>query len=229
MDITSLCRLAPNIPNRVEVSWTNPDALKVPSVGVYVFQKVSVQTLVAKLKSSCVKKSEFSRSMVREKLQITDSDFEIETNTLKVSLMCPLMKFRIQLPGRAFNCKHVQCFDLESYLMMNEKKPTWNCPVCDQNTPYENLIIDGLYQEILSQVTDCEEVQFAPDSSWTKVVVCDKKTSRKQSARDNSSDESSPCSKLNLTPIKMDDETCVDIIGKFTFILGLKLRSTFHS
>lgn len=97
--------------------------------------------------------------------------------------------------------------------MMNEKKPTWNCPVCDQNTPYDNLIIDELYQEILRECTDCEEVQFASDGSWTKVVVCDKKTSRNQSTRDNSSDESSPSSKLNQTPIKMDEETCVDIIG----------------
>lgn len=26
---------------------------------------------------------------------------------------------------------------------MNEKKPTWVCPVCDKKAPYEHLIIDG--------------------------------------------------------------------------------------
>lgn len=27
---------------------------------------------------------------------------------------------------------------------MNEKKPTWICPVCDKKAAYESLIIDGL-------------------------------------------------------------------------------------
>ncbi len=26
---------------------------------------------------------------------------------------------------------------------MNEKKPTWICPVCDKKATYESLIIDG--------------------------------------------------------------------------------------
>lgn len=26
--------------------------------------------------------------------------------------------------------------------MMNEKKPTWQCPVCDQTARYEDLIVD---------------------------------------------------------------------------------------
>ena len=140
--------------------------------------------------------------MVREKLQITDSDFEIETSTLKVSLLCPLMKFRINLPGRASTCKHVQCFDLESYLMMNEKKPTWNCPVCDQNAPFDNLLIDSLNQEILAACPrDIEEVVFAQDGSWTKVVPVDTKKSATQS------DERSKA-KSN------EEEVCVEICGK---------------
>ena len=85
--------------------------------------------------------------------------------------MCPLMKFRMNMPGRSTGCKHVQCFDLESYLMMNEKKPTWNCPVCDRKAPFEELVIDLLNQEIIKEIggSDCEEVVFAADGSWKKV------------------------------------------------------------
>lgn len=31
---------------------------------------------------------------------------------------------------------------------MNEKKPTWICPVCDKKAAYESLIIDGLVKLI---------------------------------------------------------------------------------
>lgn len=49
---------------------------------------------------------------------------------------------------------------------MNEKKPTWVCPVCDKKAPYEHLIIDGLFMEILKYCTDCDEIQFKEDGSW---------------------------------------------------------------
>ena len=32
---------------------------------------------------------------------------------------------------------------------MNERKPTWNCPVCDSKALYDNLMIDGYFQEVL--------------------------------------------------------------------------------
>lgn len=32
---------------------------------------------------------------------------------------------------------------------MNEKKPTWVCPVCDKKAPYEHLIIDGWAKDYL--------------------------------------------------------------------------------
>ncbi len=85
----------------------------------------------------------YSKDLVIEKLAVHDNDLEIETSTLKASLLCPLMKCRIKIPGRSVLCKHVQCFDISSYLFMNEKKPTWTCPVCDRFAPYEDLFIDG--------------------------------------------------------------------------------------
>lgn len=51
---------------------------------------------------------------------------------------------RLMIPCRALTCSHLQCFDATLYIQMNEKKPTWVCPVCDKKAPYEHLIIDGL-------------------------------------------------------------------------------------
>lgn len=125
-----------------------------------------------------------TKKMVRMKLSIAESDdFLIETNTLKVSLICPLMKFRIHIPARARNCAHVQCFDLEPYLLMNEKKPGWFCPVCDRPAPYDQLVVDGLFRAILNETKDCEEVEFTPDGEWTKVTVVDEKMDRKKKTK----------------------------------------------
>lgn len=79
---------------------------------------------------------------VKEKLK-EDADCEIATTSLRVSLMCPLGKMRMMTPCRATTCQHLQCFDASLFLQMNERKPTWNCPVCDKPATYDNLVIDG--------------------------------------------------------------------------------------
>lgn len=105
---------------------------------------------------------------VKEKLN-EDADCEIATTMLKVSLICPLGKMRMTTPCRSVTtdplikpascraltclsfslylssstCSHLQCFDASLYLQMNERKPTWNCPVCDKPAVYNNLVIDG--------------------------------------------------------------------------------------
>ena len=58
--------------------------------------------------------------------------------------MCvQLGKVRMKMPCRSVTCDHIQCFDAVTYLRMNEKKPTWFCPVCDRHAEYSKLIIDG--------------------------------------------------------------------------------------
>lgn len=63
--------------------------------------------------------------------------------------MIQLGKMRLTVPCRAVTCSHLQCFDAALYLQMNEKKPTWICPVCDKKATYESLIIDGLVSVLL--------------------------------------------------------------------------------
>jgi hypothetical protein len=144
--------------------------------------------------------------MVMEKLGIGDDDLEIETPELKVSLQCPLMKFRIRLPARSNKCKHVQCFDAESYLMMNEKKPTWNCPVCDIYAPYHTLLIDGLFKEILAQEKEAEEILFTADGMWTRIQPATSSGLSKSSTED---DLKQPSAKIE------DDETYLNISGLY--------------
>lgn len=54
----------------------------------------------------------------------------LEQTAQKVPLKCPITYKRITLPARGHDCKHIQCFDLESYLQMNCERGNWRCPVC---------------------------------------------------------------------------------------------------
>jgi E3 SUMO-protein ligase PIAS1 len=80
-------------------------------------------------------------------------------------------------PCRASTCDHLQCFDANLYLMMNEKKPKWMCPVCNKAALYENLLIDGYFSDVLNSKrlpTDEHEIVLQNDASWDPQVPAKK-------------------------------------------------------
>ncbi|XP_076322556.1 E3 SUMO-protein ligase PIAS1-like [Tachypleus tridentatus] len=166
--ITELCRLCSNSTNHINVTWAS-EYVQGYSVAVYLVRKLSSSTLLAHLRSLGIRHPDHSRAMIKEKLQ-NDMDSEISTTSLRGSLVCPLGKTRIQIPCRSITCLHLQCFDASLFLQMNEKKPTWLCPICDRPADFNNLVIDGLFTEILAKApSDCLEVQFYENGSWTPV------------------------------------------------------------
>jgi len=54
----------------------------------------------------------------------------VEQTSVKITLKCPITFRRITLPARGNECRHIQCFDLESYLQLNAERGLWRCPVC---------------------------------------------------------------------------------------------------
>uniref|UniRef100_A0A674DQ01 E3 SUMO-protein ligase PIAS1-like n=1 Tax=Salmo trutta TaxID=8032 RepID=A0A674DQ01_SALTR len=164
INITSLVRLSTTVPNTIVVSWTSEIGRSF-SMAVYLARQQTSTTLLQRLRAKGIRNPDHSRALIKEKLT-ADPDSEIATTSLRVSLLCPLGKMRLMIPCRALTCSHLQCFDATLYLQMNEKKPTWVCPVCDQKAPYQHLIIDGLFMEILNSCEDCDEIQFKEDGNW---------------------------------------------------------------
>ncbi|XP_055552657.1 E3 SUMO-protein ligase PIAS3 isoform X5 [Falco biarmicus] len=164
VNITPLARLSATVPNTIVVNWSSEFGRNY-SLSVYLVKQLTSVTLLQKLRAKGIRNPDHSRALIKEKLT-ADPDSEIATTSLRVSLMCPLGKMRLIVPCRAITCTHLQCFDAALYLQMNEKKPTWTCPVCDKKAPYDSLIIDGLFMEILNSCTDCDEIQFMEDGSW---------------------------------------------------------------
>ncbi|XP_069508898.1 E3 SUMO-protein ligase PIAS3 isoform X2 [Ambystoma mexicanum] len=162
--ISPLIRLSSTLPNTIVVNWSSEFGRNY-SLSVYLVKQLTSVTLLQKLRAKGIRNPDHSRALIKEKLT-ADPDSEIATTSLRVSLMCPLGKMRLTVPCRAITCSHLQCFDAALYLQMNEKKPTWTCPVCDKKAPYDTLIIDGLFMEILNSCTDYDEIQFMEDGSW---------------------------------------------------------------
>lgn len=97
----------------------------------------------------------------------------VEQTAIKVSLKCPITFRRIQLPARGHDCKHVQCFDLESYLQLNCERGTWRCPVCNKTALLEGLEVDQYMWGILNAIqnSEFEEVTIDPTCSWRPVAI----------------------------------------------------------
>ncbi|KAM4607220.1 E3 SUMO-protein ligase PIAS2 isoform 2-T2 [Polymixia lowei] len=164
LNITSLVRLSSAVPNQISVTWA-PEIGKTYSLSVYLVRQLTSPLLLQRLRMKGIRNPDHSRALIKEKLT-ADPDSEIATTSLRVSLMCPLGKMRLTVPCRAVTCSHLQCFDAALYLQMNEKKPTWICPVCDKKAAYESLIIDGLFMEILNDCSDVDEIKFQEDGTW---------------------------------------------------------------
>ncbi|XP_037084007.1 zinc finger MIZ domain-containing protein 1-like [Pollicipes pollicipes] len=92
----------------------------------------------------------------------------VEQTAIKISLKCSITYKRITLPARGHDCKHVQCFDLESYLQMNCERGAWRCPVCNKPAPLEGLEVDQYIWGILNslQNSDVDEVTIDASASW---------------------------------------------------------------
>jgi len=128
-------------------------------------------------------------------------------------LICPITLTKIRTPARGKKCKHLQCFDLEAYLMANQKMAVmnkrWLCPVCDMSTkPPGDLFIDTFLVQVLAETSEmAEEVAFDGDANWTVTAM-----------REPASDDSEP--EPADTPAKacevadggdLSDDECSDV------------------
>ncbi|XP_017216773.1 E4 SUMO-protein ligase PIAL2 isoform X2 [Daucus carota subsp. sativus] len=96
-----------------------------------------------------------------------DTDMEM---ALQTSLNCPISKNRMRTPIKGHLCKHMQCFDYDSYLSINSRRPCWRCPLCDEPVSCIDIRIDQNIAKVLREVEeDTDHVLVSKDGSW-KVV-----------------------------------------------------------
>ncbi|VDK31732.1 unnamed protein product [Taenia asiatica] len=87
----------------------------------------------------------------------------------EISLVCPVFRSRMQIPGRLVGCHHLEVFDMEAYL---HREAIWSrllCPICSNGSPagLDNLYIDYFLLNII-QLTPktVSTVQVRSDGFW---------------------------------------------------------------
>lgn len=160
-DITNICKEGKNM---LKINCT-------PKVQHYIviqlMEKVNIETIVNNLKNS---RMEVEEGLQFIKNQFINYDEDIIEIKKKISLIDPLLYSRIKLPVRAKMCDHIDCFDIYSFLKMNERIRTWTCPICSSYIPFNTIYIDMYISNILNQIEpNITEVEIKPDGSWCPV------------------------------------------------------------
>ncbi|CAL9123400.1 unnamed protein product [Musa textilis] len=99
----------------------------------------------------------------------SDSDLEVVADSVTINLRCPMSGSRMRMAGRFKPCVHMGCFDLETFVELNQHSRKWQCPICLKNYSLENIIIDPYFNRITSLLHDCgdvNEIDVKPDGSW---------------------------------------------------------------
>ncbi|XP_034941887.1 E3 SUMO-protein ligase PIAS2 isoform X2 [Chelonus insularis] len=202
VNISPLVKISPTVANHIQITWS-ADYGRRYAIAVYLVRKLTSSELLSRLKAKGARQSDYTRGLIKEKLS-EDADSEIATTSLRVSLACPLGKMRMTTPCRASTCSHLQCFDASLFLQMNERKPTWSCPVCDKPALYDNLDIDGYFQDVLQSdklLPGVNEIQLLQDGSWENLVS---KKERDKDRKDSKSDLKSKA-KVDVDTVDLDE------------------------
>lgn len=100
----------------------------------------------------------------------SDSDLEVVADSITVNLRCPMSGSRIKTAGRFKPCVHMGCFDLETFVELNQRSRKWQCAICLKNYSLEHIIVDPYFNRITSLMKNCgedvNEIDVKPDGSW---------------------------------------------------------------
>lgn len=110
--------------------------------------------------------SSLTKGAIRKEYELNQDD-DIIMATSSISLRCPLSYARMTYPVKSIQCDHIQCFDALSFLSMQERIPSWICPVCSAKINQQLLALSKYMEEILHATSDeVDTVTLNPDGSW---------------------------------------------------------------
>eukprot|EP00002_Diphylleia_rotans_P022063 TRINITY_DN4314_c0_g2_i1.p1 TRINITY_DN4314_c0_g2~~TRINITY_DN4314_c0_g2_i1.p1 ORF type:complete len:653 (-),score=126.83 TRINITY_DN4314_c0_g2_i1:696-2654(-) len=134
-----------------------------------------------------------------------DEDDEIAQVAMTLTLKCPISFQRIKLPSRGSLCKHVQCFDLQSYFSLNRQKLSWHCPVCNEALTFSDLRVDRFFSNVLENSSlTIDDVELQPDGSFS--AVDHKARSKKPQQSQQLKEASTHPAQQSSTFVDLDDD-----------------------
>lgn len=99
---------------------------------------------------------------------LNEDDEELQMETMRMSLQCPISYCRMKFPVRSKYCDHIQCFDAQWYLEAQRQVPLWECPVCQEKIKISDIRICDYTTEILNNCKNDndEQVEIRKDGSY---------------------------------------------------------------
>ncbi|KAL4091989.1 hypothetical protein QTP88_026583 [Uroleucon formosanum] len=203
INCTPIVKLSPITLNMLYINWT-PDG-KNYVIAMFIVKKLTSETLIQRLQDKGGRSSEETKNYIIKKL--ADVDPDLATTSYRFSLVCPLGKMRMKIPAKSIHCDHLQCFDASTFILMNEKKPTWMCPTCNKPCLYDDIQIENYFLEVVSSPTlkDCsKEIEILADGTWI-VYEENKETKTTNSTPD------AKLKPIDSVDLDSDDEKSVDM------------------
>ncbi|KAL9079722.1 MAG: hypothetical protein Q9157_001395 [Trypethelium eluteriae] len=154
------------------------------SLIAYLVKTTSVGELSDKIRRRAV----ISKQKVIDEMITRANDPDIVATSSIMSLKDPISTLRIQIPCRSTVCTHHQCFDVASFLQLQEQAPTWTCPVCTKVISFEALVVDQYVQDILAR-TSADQVTIEPDGKWSEGDTSADQQGNGQNQQSDDSDE----------------------------------------
>ncbi|KAJ3046168.1 SUMO ligase siz1 [Rhizophlyctis rosea] len=140
------------------------DGVKRYVMFAFLSKRIRTPEIIEKIKKTKL----MSKEEVLKMRKSSEADDDIEATSEEVSLKDKATLCRITTPARSTTCHHVQCFDLEVFFSMMENYPTYECTACNRVIPWESIIVDGYFAEILAKAPeDVEKVEIQPDGTWS--------------------------------------------------------------
>lgn len=86
-----------------------------------------------------------------------DAEDDLVVSSVEFSLLCPYARVPIRHPVRSRECDHVQCCDLNSWMVMLDKcrslrDPVGPCPVCERRVVASSLEVDLWMLHVIEQM-----------------------------------------------------------------------------
>lgn len=159
-----------NISRPFTINIVYSDAAEPYLLYVYVVEARTPEEIVKfiSIDKEHISASFTKKSIIEDYEQNQDDDIVMATSSL--TLRCPLTYARIAVPMRSIECDHIQCFDGLSFLTMQERIPSWICPVCSRKIDPHRLSVSDYIKEILDMTSDeIDTVNLNPDGSWEAV------------------------------------------------------------
>lgn len=177
-------------PNTLDLKFTpNPGSKRDESeemycVGVVLTRPRSVASIIARIRTRSTETVSSGRQRVERLLaqvawsEAREAECQVTGHfgrTLRPH--CPVSHCPIEDAAIGKGCNHVQVFDLQSYVAVNQRMRSldkrWTCPVCAVALRPDDVILDPFAQGILDTVRGDEDlveaIVFNEDCTWSTV------------------------------------------------------------